>query len=149
MIRGITRYFEEHFFTADVQTESHGIEFATAALLIEVARSDHTRGPLEGESILTILKSLFEFTEEELVNLVALAEEAIEDAHDLHQFTRLINEHYSYDGRTTLVMNLWRVAYADGRIDKYEEHVIRRIAGLLHLDNNDFVKAKIAARAFS
>ena len=75
-----------------------------------------------------------------------IAEDAIEDAHDLYQFTRLMNEHYDYAGRKQLVTQLWRVAYADGRVDKFEEHIIRRIAGLLHVDNRDFIQAKITAR---
>ena len=89
---------------------------------------------------------MFEFNEEELSNLIELAEDAIEEAHDLHQFTRLLNENYDYSGRKELVVQLWRVAYADGRIDKFEEHIIRRIAGLLHVDNSDFVQAKVSAR---
>ena len=78
--------------------------------------------------------------------LLAIAEDATEQAHDLHQFTRLVNGRYDYESRKQLVVHLWRVAYADGRIDKFEEHIIRRIAGLLHLENSDFVHAKVLAR---
>ena len=123
-----------------------GIEFATAALLIEVSRSDSDKAEEEQTSILAILKSLFDFTDEELTGLVAIAEDAIEDEQDLYQFTHLMNAHYDYAGRRQLVTQLWRVAYADGRVDKFEEHIIRRIAGLLHVDNRDFIQAKITAR---
>ena len=146
MIKHITRFFEAHFIIEEEADQDHGIEFATAALLIEVARSDDARREVEQASILRTLQSLFEFSEEELENLVAMAEEAIEAANDLHQFTRLVNEHYDYAARKKLVTYLWRVAYADGRIDKFEEHIIRRISGLLHLDNVDFVQAKVIAR---
>ena len=146
MIKSITQFFNEHFSGDKEEVHQKGIEFATAALLIEVSRSDSDKADEEQASILAILKSLFDFTDEELTGLVAIAEDAIEDAHDLHQFTRLLNEHYDYAGRRQLVTQLWRVAYADGRVDKFEEHIIRRIAGLLHVDNRDFIQAKITAR---
>ena len=148
MINNITRFFTETFLNQEEQqdTQQRGIEFAMAALLIEVSRSDEKRTNDEKISIISILQSLFDFNQEELDNLVELAEDAVEEAHDLHQFTRLLNKHYDYSGRKELVVQLWRVAYADGRVDKFEEHIIRRIAGLLHIDNSDFVKAKVSAR---
>ena len=148
MINKLTQFFTKNFLSEEVgeEKEQRGIEFATAALLIEVSRSDEERTEDEKQSIISILQGLFEFNEEELSNLIELAEDAIEEAHDLHQFTRLLNENYDYSGRKELVVQLWRVAYADGRIDKFEEHIIRRIAGLLHVDNSDFVQAKVSAR---
>jgi len=145
MIDRLTQFFTTQFLEEE-ETKNHGIEFATAALLIEISRSDRERSDSEKESILAILTSLFEFTEEELANLIGLAEEATEEAHDLHQFTHVINEHYEYTARKRLVELLWQVAYADGRIDKFEEHIIRRISGLLHVDNSDFIHAKVNAR---
>ena len=148
MINKLTQFFTKNFLSEEAgeEKEQRGIEFATAALLIEVSRSDEERTEDEKLSIIAILLGLFEFNEEELSNLIELAEDAIEEAHDLHQFTRLLNENYDYSGRKELVVQLWRVAYADGRIDKFEEHIIRRIAGLLHVDNSDFVQAKVSAR---
>ena len=149
MINKLTQFFTKNFLSEEAgeEKEQRGIEFATAALLIEVSRSDEERTEDEKQSIIAILQGLFEFNEEELSNLIELAEDAIEEAHDLHQFTRLLNENYDYSGRKELLVQLWRVAYADGRIDKFEEHIIRRIAGLLHVDNSDFVQAKVSARS--
>ncbi|MGO1233874.1 MAG: TerB family tellurite resistance protein, partial [Marinobacter sp.] len=41
-----------------------------------------------------------------------------------------------------LLTSIWRVALADGRIDKYEEHLIRRMADLLHLNHREFMQAR-------
>jgi uncharacterized tellurite resistance protein B-like protein len=146
MIDRLTQFFTSQFLEEESKDQDHGIEFATAALLIEISRSDQDRSDSEKETILAILTSQFEFTAEELSNLIDLAEEAIEDAHDLHQFTHVVNEHYDYAARKRMVELLWQVAYADGRIDKFEEHIIRRIAGLVHVDNKDFIHAKVTAR---
>lgn len=146
MIRSLTRFFEEHFLEEPSQDDRHSIDFATAALLIEVSRSDSVRDPLEQESIIGILNLMFNFSSDELTTLIAAAEQAVNDANDLHQFTSLVNKTYDYEGRKRLVIALWKVALADGRIDKFEEHIIRRVAGLLHIDNSDFTGARHIAR---
>jgi len=38
---------------------------------------------------------------------------------------------------------LWRVSHADGHIDKHEEQLIQRIAGLLHISDRDRVRLKL------
>ncbi|MBQ75615.1 MAG: hypothetical protein CMQ20_11435 [Gammaproteobacteria bacterium] len=145
----VTRFFEEFLMPGEVISEtdeSHDVRFATATLLMEVSRSDNEYQEVEKEAILKILKQLFDFSEDEVTQLVELAEDAADEAHDLYSFTRLINEHYEYPAKKQLIKNLWDVAFADGRIDAFEEHVIRRISGLVHLTHEDFVRAKILAR---
>ena len=153
MIKSITKFFEEFMepdTSPDAEDDVHPIHFATAALLMEVSRSEQgeneSAGQLEQEKILTILRQLFEFTDSEVQQLMELADDASEEAHDLYSFTKLINDHYDYKSRKVLIKNLWEVAYADGRLDSYEEHIIRRISGLVHLANADFIQAKILAR---
>ena len=41
---------------------------------------------------------------------------------------------------------LWRVAYADGKLDKYEENIIRRIADLIHIRHSEYIKCKVIAK---
>ena len=59
-------------------------------------------------------------------------------------FTQLVNEHYNYEDKEKLIENLWSVAYADGRLDRYEEQFIRKVAGLIHVAHGDFIKAKVS-----
>jgi len=149
MIKSITSFFKE-FMEPDGDAgkgdDTHSVEFATAALLMEVSRSDEGHQEIELDSVLDILKRLFDFSELEVNQLLELAKDASEEAHDLFTFTKLINQHYDYAAKEQLVKNLWVVAYSDGRLDAFEEQIIRRIAGLIHLANPDFIKAKIAAR---
>jgi len=152
MIKNITKFFEEFMVPAkksDAGKEVHSIQFATATLLMEVSRSDEGHKEIEKDAVFGILQRLFEFSTTELAKLMELAEDASDEAHDLYSFTRLINEHYDYSAKQQLVTNLWEVAYADGRVDAFEEHIIRRISGLVHLANQDFIKAKITARQAS
>jgi len=126
--------------------DNHDIQFATATLLMEVSRTDDGYQEVEKDAILKILRQLFDFSEAEVSQLIELAEDAADEAHDLYSFTKLINRHYDYPAKRQLVKNLWEVAFADGRIDAFEEHIIRRISGLVHLASEDFIRAKILAR---
>ena len=61
MISSILRFFEDHFLVETEEVKTHGIEFATAALLIEVSRSDQLHLEVEQASIMASLRSLFDF----------------------------------------------------------------------------------------
>ncbi len=149
MISNIKKFFEEFMTPGEGSADpdnDHDIQFATAALLMEVTRSDNDVSEVEKDAVLAILNNLFEFTAAEVMSLMELAEDASDEAHDLYSFTRLINDNYEYQSKKQLVRNLWDVAYADGRLDEFEEHIVRRISGLIHVSNHDFIRAKIAAR---
>ena len=144
MLKGIKSFFEEHLQPeiTDGKANAEGIEYATAALLIELANSDFAEDPLERQLILAMLQDTFELAETDLEELVTLAESGTSDANDLYQFTSLVNDHYTNDQKILLLENFWKVAYADGRLDKYEELFIRKVAGLINLPPSEFAKTK-------
>ena len=148
MIDDIRKFFADKLNPPeDASEEEHrlSIQYATAALLIEVAKSDFDQDEMERGLIFAMLKDTFELRESQLNELVSLADKATQDAHDIYQFTQLVNDAYSYEDKTQLITNLWRVAFADGRIDRYEDHFIRKVSGLLHVAHTDFIKAKLTA----
>lgn len=116
-------------------------------MLIELARADFEEDDLEHALILAMLRDTFDLDEDVLQELVSLAGTATETANDVYQFTQLVNEHYNYEDKQQLIQNLWRVAFADGRLDRYEEQFIRKVSGLLHVAHSDFIKAKVDALA--
>jgi uncharacterized tellurite resistance protein B-like protein len=61
----------------------------------------------------------------------------------LYEWTSIINETYEYKLRVDVIKSLWDVAYADGRIDKYEDYTIRKIADLLYVKHTDFIRTKL------
>lgn len=150
MIDDIKRFFTESLLpeanTEDESGTRRGIEHATAALLIELAKTDFEQHNDEEQLIIATLKRVFDLDQRALDELVEWAENATDEAHDLYQFTSLVNEHYGNEDKRKLLENLWKVAYVDGRVDRYEEHFIRRVTGLLNLAHSDFIKAKITAR---
>ena len=79
--------------------------------------------------------------------MLELARQESQDSHSLHPFLRRINRHFDPEQKAEILEDLWRVAFADGRLDKYEEYHIRRIADLLHLPHSAFIRAKHRAEA--
>jgi len=75
--------------------------------------------------------------------LIELANAEKHEATDYYTFTSLINEHYSQQQKIKLVEDLWRLAYADNELDKYEEHLLRRLSELLHVPHKDFIRTKL------
>jgi len=148
MLKKVQQFFDD-FLTPNSEpnrSKEEIIHLTTAALLIELSKADFERDPSEQAAIVTALKTSFGLTDQQLAPVLELAEQEVKDSTSLYQFTRLVNDNYSVDDKKTLLRMLWVVAYADGNIDKYEEHLIRKIAELLYLDHQDFIKQKIAVR---
>ncbi len=91
------------------------------------------------------LARAFELGDSELAELVALAEAEQDAAVCLHGFTRTINDSLDLEQKARIVELLWSVAYADGDLDRYEEHVIRKVSELLYVPHADYIAAKLRA----
>lgn len=148
MLSSIRAFFDGFLQDAgnDARNEEERLQLACAALLVEISAADQHTGAEEKQALSTILQHTFALPPEQVEILWQLAAQESRDATSLYQFTSLINSHYGYQQKTALLSHLWQVAYADGRIDRYEEHLIRRIADLLHLSHGDFIRAKLAAK---
>ncbi len=144
MLTAIKQFFENHIAPErrEGHISEHALQLATAALLFEVMRMDEEVTERERETIEGILSSRFSLTEAETRQLIALAEKEAASTTDYYQFTSLINKHYSREQKTELLEQLWRVAFADGKLDKYEEHLVRKLAELLHVPHTRFVATK-------
>ena len=151
MIRAFRRLFESTVATAaraaEVEEREHGYHVATAALLVEMMRADYEIQPREREAVLRALAAAFDdLSPEETRDLLARAEERADDATSLYEFTQHINRRLDPEQKAHVVELLWRVAYADGDLDKYEEHLVRRIADLIHVPHSVFIRMKHKAR---
>ncbi len=148
MLNSIKSFFAEKLQQCN-QTGSSAVsatDLACAALLIEVINSDHELDDPETEAFLEILQSSLNIPEDDLKEMVRLAEAQVHQATSLYEFTRLINDDYDYNQKLKLVENMWRIAFSDRKLDKYEEHLIRKVSELIHVSHSDFIKAKLTAR---
>jgi uncharacterized tellurite resistance protein B-like protein len=117
---------------------------AAAVLLLELARADAEHHPAELAELRAGLAREFGVPEATLDSLLADAEARAKASVSLFEFVQTLNRAMTQDEKRALLGLLWRVAYADGRIEANEEHLLRRLSDLLHLSHGDFIRAKHA-----
>lgn len=125
------------------QDENQQIQIATCVLLLEIAKSDDEFSSIEKTTISAVLKKKFQMSDEAAEELMEIAKGKREESIDLWEFTNLINKNYSREKKIKVVEAAWRVIYADRKLDKYEDHLVHKLAGLLRLKHNEMIEAKL------
>lgn len=143
MILRIKQFFEKHCQTINNEDDiEHRLKLAATALLVEMMHVDHDINTQEESRLRGIMQTQFELDTAEIDDVLELASEKKHAAADYYQFTSLINQHYTQEQKIRLVEQLWQLAWADQHIDKFEEHLVRTLADLLHVPHRDFIQAK-------
>jgi len=119
------------------------LDLAIAALLIELSRADFSESASELDAIRQLLSRRFGLNAETVNALITRAIERADRAVSLHEFTHRLNAELPEADKLAIVEMLWQVSHADGHIDKHEEHLIRRVAGLLHVSDRDRIRLKL------
>ncbi len=146
MLQTINDFIQRHLAlaseTGERQEQTDALAMASIALLLEVTRADYqVEGP-EMAAVKQAVRQHLGVSEDQAKTLIKLAEEELTDSTDYFQFTALINQHYSMEQKTQLIEWLWRVAFADEELHKYEERLVRRISDLLYVPHGSFLAAK-------
>jgi len=117
-------------------------QLAMTVLLIEIMRLDGELKQEEEYYLSQLLQSKFSLDELQTTQLVQLANRKLEESTDYHQFTHALNEQLTIAEKINLLVSLWEMANVDDKVDALEEHVIRKLADLLHLRHSEFIQAK-------
>jgi uncharacterized tellurite resistance protein B-like protein len=151
MFAHIRDYFEKQILNTHGEgvPETRPEQLATAALLIEVMIVDGNLSEKELASISQTLKTLLNLSAEDVEELIALSQAEVDQATSLYEFTRQINQHFDLNQKMQLMTSMWRVAFADGYLDKHEESIIRRVSELIHLRHAEYIRCKLAAKSLS
>ncbi|REL28335.1 TerB family tellurite resistance protein [Thalassotalea euphylliae] len=146
MLNKIQQFFNDVFQEQVVEEDKLNLDIACAVLLVEVMKADGLMDESEQQHIQHILATYFPLTTNEVSELVTQAIELSENATDFHRFTSVLNQHYSPQQKVVMVETLWQLALADGELVAIEQHVIRKIADLLHLRHSEYTQAKLQAQ---
>ncbi len=147
MIKALKELFQSPGAAAESEPErQRRIQLAAAALLIETARADFTQSAEEQAAFEPLLCRALALPADEVRALVEQASAQVDESTSLYEFTRVINDHCDPQQKLELIGCMWAVAYADGDLDKYEEHLIRRVAELTYVPHEDYIRSKLAAR---
>lgn len=131
------------------KTEDVSSHQAIALLLFEAATSDYNLDESETEALKSALQEGVDVDANEAEALFEWAKQRSMQSTSLYPFTRTINESLSFEEKIRLMVSLWKIAFADGRVDKYEEHYLRHIADLLYISHSEFIGAKLKAEQAS
>jgi len=145
MIEKIKAFFAKNIIDPE-NSALRSEQIATAALLIEVMIIDGNMSEDELQSITRTLSTILQLSSEQADELILLSRDEVSEATSLYQFTKEINAHFDQQKKLDLMTAMWRVAFADGHLDKHEEGIIRRIADLLHLRHSEYIQCKLNAR---
>jgi uncharacterized tellurite resistance protein B-like protein len=146
MLNALRKFFDQHIAPQPDEPKASAerrAQIAAAVLLVEVARADHDYSEGERQTVLASVQNKFGLSATEAQEMLALAEAESREAHDIFQFTSKIDASFSPEQKVRLIEELWRAAYADSVLHEYEEHLIRRVADMLHLSHSQFIGAKL------
>jgi len=119
------------------------LDKACSALLIEVAYADKIFDESEIISLKESLKETYNIDEQIIDELISDAKKTIDESTSLYEYTRVVNDEFDYSDKLELLSRIWKLAFADGNLDKYEDHLIRKISDLIHISHSDFIKIKL------
>ncbi len=119
------------------------VQVAACTLLLEVAHSDGHYQSVEAKVVQDLLANTFGLSPTAIAELIEYSQTQREDSSDLFQFAREINAHFSREEKADVMEGIWRVIYADGTLDKFEDALARQLATLLRLDHKDVIDRKL------
>ncbi len=115
---------------------------ATAVLMIDVARADQVFEESEFDRVLELIASHFKLSAETAAELVVAASDKAERLVSVHELTQVLHKHLDDKEKARIVALLWQVAYADGRLDKYEDSLVLKISDLLYVSRGRVMRLK-------
>ena len=144
-IEAIRSFFASRFAPTAGEHQPDRVAIAACALLLEIAHADDVFTPEERDRVVRAVRELG-VPEEDLREVLRLAEEERRESVDLYQFTRLVSESFSREQRVRLMEAIWGIVYSDGVLTETENRLARRIAELLGFQHPDVqsVKDRIA-----
>ncbi len=118
------------------------IRSATAILMVDVARADDEFDADEFDRLLQLIQAHFRLPAEQAAALINEADEKVDDLTSLHDLTQLLHNNLDQQEKAHIVGLLWKIAYADGRLDKYEDALVLKISDLLHVSRGKVMQLK-------
>ncbi|MDB9761525.1 TerB family tellurite resistance protein [Alphaproteobacteria bacterium] len=136
--------FKNIFKNTDVDSKDSNDDYkiACVAILCEAAAMDGVFDEKEKSLILVLIQKQFNLDVEQANKVFSEGQQLAENATQLYGFTRVIKESWGLDKRIRLLEMLWEVAYVDGELNAAEDMLIRRIAGLIHVEDRERMEAK-------
>lgn len=146
MIDLLKNVFAEPVETA-ATPQSDALHIAAAALLVRAAQMDGHMDDGEEKLLARLVGPHFGLDADAAATLITEAKQAADEANDLFQFTKRINAHFGETHKIMLLELLWQIVLSDGVVDDFEANLLRRVAGLIYISDQQAGQARKAAEA--
>jgi uncharacterized tellurite resistance protein B-like protein len=127
--------------------ERRQLQLAVAVLLHEARRADYEEGGHEADAAERALVELFGLDRAASAELLRQGRARAQELTSFYAPVATIKRDFSLPERVRLIEQLWRVAFADGQLNLYEDHYVRKIAHLLYVPNTESMLARNRARS--
>ncbi len=134
-------FFKKKKRTVKQQT-SFEIELTAAVLAYEIARSDGEISKDELSVLMKEIESISEKVGKDKFEILKIIEIYSKNSISFHEFIEDINNNYSKEEKHSLLKFMWKIAYADGKLDVDEERLVRRVADLIRIKDIEVLKLK-------
>ena len=128
--------------------DSEEIILASTCLLLSIARADNFVDQEEAKIINEILQDFFDITKQKAKTLIAKANVDLDKSTDYFSYGSKLNEHFSLTDKIDFISCIFEVAYSDGDYHYMEEHMIKKIAHMFHIENKDLINVKMDIKRF-
>ena len=131
---------------SDSVQPSFEIELTAAVLAYEIARSD---GDISNDELSVLMEEIEKIAKKvgkEKYEILKIVEMYSKDSVSFHEFVKDINNNYQKDQKLSLLGFMWKIAYADGRLDVDEERLVRRVAELIKIKDVEVLKLKYLSK---
>lgn len=122
-------------------------QLAAAALLVHATLIDGKLAGAEQAKLKELLQSHYKLSSEETDELITHASTQEKSAVDLYGFTRRLTRELDPDERLKIVEMLWEIAYSDGVLHEFEDHLISRVSELMHVDPRERIRLRQMVKA--
>jgi len=136
------------FFKKNIQVNgqndrsSFEIELTASVLAYEIARIDGEISNEELSLLIEEIKKISKKVNKNFNEILKIVEIYSKDSVSFYEFVEDINKNYDKEEKLSLLNFMWKIAYADGKLDVDEEKLIRRLADLIKIKDIDVLKLK-------
>ncbi|BDM65969.1 tellurium resistance terB-like protein subgroup 2 [Shewanella sp. NFH-SH190041] len=142
MLAKLKNFLNAHLQTQSPEEKQRQLNLAAASMLLEVVFADEVLAPEEEHLLPQVMQQTLGLSATDSQSVIDEARSRQKEATSLYEFTTEINAAFSIEQKQQLVLAMWQLAYADGKLCQYEDQIIRRMADLLYLKHSELIQAR-------
>ena len=123
--------------------DSKEIILASTCLLLSIADADNNIDDKEISIIDEIIQDFFDVNKEDTNDVIHNAKKSLAESTDYFSYGNKLNETFSLTDKIDFLSCIFEVAYSDGEYHYMEEHMIKKIAHMLNIENKDLINVKM------